>query len=155
MAATPSKMTNLMINPARPSSRWLPVHTMAIGFSLAHLTLDWHYDLFGPATPLLSIPQMLVLVIGSTLYALWAMALTLAGQGSRRAITATIILSAIGGLGNGLPIVYCLPICDAAFPFGDLSHIGSLVFGVWAIYESWRALIRDAYNIEPKKERVP
>ena len=144
-----------MMKAPRPSSRWLPVHTLAIGFSLTHLTLDWHYDLFGFATPLLSIPQMLMLVIGSTLYALWAMTLTVADRGSRRAMAVTILLSAIGGLGNGLAIIYCLPICDAAFPFGDLSHIGSLVFGAWAIYESWQALITDVRNIEPKKERVP
>lgn len=126
----------------QPGPRWLTAHTLAIGFSLMHAILDWHYNLFGPAEPILSLPQTATLLIGSTLYALWAMALTRAGQGSRLAMIATLCLCAVGGLGNGLAIVFCPPICGAAFPFGDLSHIGSLVFGVWAIYESWRALRR-------------
>lgn len=133
------------MNPPRPGTHWLTAHALTVGFSLMHMTLDWHYDLFGPSNPTLTITQALVLVIGSVLYALWAMALTRAGQGSRHAMIATIPLAAVGGLGNGLAIVFCPPIiCATAFPFGDASHIGSLVFGVWAIYESRRALQSDA-----------
>jgi hypothetical protein len=128
------------MNSVRPSRLWLAVHTLAIGFSLMHLTLDWHLDLFGPARDWLTLSQTLTLVIGSTLYALWAMSLTMAGQGSRRAMIATIVTGALGGLGNGFTIVYCPPICGAAFPWGDLSHVGSLIFGAWAVIESVRAL---------------
>ncbi len=52
------------------------------------------------------------------------------------------MLSAVGGLGNGLSIVACPPLCFGGFPFGDINYIGSLVFGAWAIYESWRVLKR-------------
>jgi hypothetical protein len=130
-----------MIDVSRLRSRWLPAHTLAIGFSLCHTILDWHLDLYGPLTPAyLSTVQASVLVLGSTVYALWATALVLASQGSRRGMLAALVLSAVGGLGNGLAIVACMPICPAAIPFGDISHIGSLVFGTWAIVESWRAL---------------
>jgi hypothetical protein len=129
-----------LMNPIQINSRWLLAHTLAIGFSLAHMILDWHLDLFGASETSLSLAQAATLLIGSTLYAFWAMALTLAGQGNRRAMPVTILTAAIGGLGNGLSIVFCLPPCSGAFPFGDLSHIGSLIFGAWAIYESWRVL---------------
>jgi hypothetical protein len=135
------------MNPTQTSSRWLLAHTLAIGFSLAHLTLDWHLDLFGAAETNLSLAQASTLVMGSLVYALWAMALTQAGQGKRNALWLTIYTAGLGGLGNGLSIVFCPPICGAAFPYGDLSHIGSLVFGAWAIYESWRALKVNAQSV--------
>ncbi len=79
------------------SKRWLPVHTLAIAFSLGHVILDWHFDLFGPLSPTLTAYQALVLVLGATLYALWACALALAIQGSRPAMVATVMLCAVGG----------------------------------------------------------
>lgn len=130
-----------MINTYRLRPRWLLAHTLAIGFSLSHLILDWHLDLFGPLTTTsLSGVQAVVLVVSAAVYAAWAGALALAGQGSRHGLIATLGLCALGGLGNGLAIVFCLPPCSAAAPFGDVSHIGSLVFGAWAMVESWRAL---------------
>lgn len=121
--------------------RWLPLHTLAIGFSLSHLILDWHLNLFGPLTPTsLSGVQAFVLVIGAVVYASWAASLALASQGSRRGLITTLILCAVGGLGNGLSIVACLPPCSGASPFGDISHIGSLVFATGAMAESWQAL---------------
>ena len=134
----------------RPSRRWLPAHTLAIGFSLAHLTLDWGAQLIGgPIGPVIAPVQAVVLVIGSALYALWASALVVAGQGSRGAMAATLALCTIGALGNGLSIVACPPPCGGAAPMGDLTHVGSLVFGVWAVYESWRALTQPRARHSP------
>jgi len=81
--------------------------------------------------------EMLAPVLIVSIYALWANALVQASHGNRWALWVTIGVSALSSL-NGLTIVYCLPLCF--FPLGDLSHIGSLVFGWWAIFESWRAL---------------
>ena len=126
-----------------PNSRWLAAHTLAFAFSLSHLMLDWGAGIIGgPIGPTIAPVQALVLVVGSALYALWAAALVVAGQGSRRAMAATLALCAVGALGNGLSIVACPPPCGGAAPVGDVAHIGSLVFGVWAIYESWQALAR-------------
>lgn len=130
-----------MMNLSQSRPRWLPVHTLAIGFSLSHLILDWHLDLFDPLVPTsLSVTQALVLVLGAVVYASWAAALVLASQGSQRGLITTLVLCAVGGLGNGLSIVACLPPCSGASPFGDISHIGSLIFATWAMVESWQAL---------------
>jgi hypothetical protein len=129
----------------RPSPRWLPAHALAIAFSLSHLTLDWGAQIIGgPVGAVINPVQVLVLVIGSGLYALWTSALVVAAQGSRPAMAATLLLCAVGALGNGLSIVACPPPCGGAAPIGDIVHIGSLVFGVWAISESWRALLSRA-----------
>jgi len=134
----------------RPNRRWLPAHALAIAFSLSHLTLDWGIGLFdGPIGPAITPVQTVVSVIGSALYALWASALVVAGQGSRRAMAATLALCATGALGNGLSIIACPPPCGGAAPMGDLTHIGSLFFGVWALCESWRELAR------PSARRAP
>ena len=130
-----------MISLTQSRPRWLPVHTLAIGFSLSHFILDWHLDLFGPPVPTsLSGTQAFVLVLGAVVYASWAAALALASQGSRRGLMTTLVLCAVGGLGNGLSIVACLPPCSGASPFGDISHIGSLFLGGWAMVESWQTL---------------
>jgi hypothetical protein len=135
-----------MINSSPPpSARWLPAHALAIGFSLSHLTLDWGAQIIGgPIEPVIAPGQAMVLVIGSALYALWAAALVVAGQGSRRAMVATVVLCAVGALGNGASIVACPPPCGGAAPIGDVSHVGSLAFGLWAIFESGRALVRSS-----------
>ena len=100
-----------MMNLSQTRPRWLPAHTLAIGFSLSHLILDWHLDLFGPLNPnSLSTVQAFVLVLGAVVYAAWAGALALASQGSRRGLVVTLVLSGLGGLGNGLSIVACLPL---------------------------------------------
>jgi hypothetical protein len=74
------------------------------------------------------------------IYAGWASALVLAGEGYRRALAATLPLCILGALGNGFSIVACPPPCGGAAPAGDLAHLGSLIFGVWALTESGRAL---------------
>jgi hypothetical protein len=104
------------------------------------MILDWHLDLFGPTSSVLTAAQAVVLVLGATIYALWASAFVVASGGNKLGMAATLMLCAIGGLGNGLSILACPPPCRGASPFGDITHLGSLIFSVWAIYESWRAL---------------
>jgi hypothetical protein len=126
----------------QPTRFWLPAHALAMGFSLGHVILDWHAELFGLLVPVMRPSQALVLLSGASLYPLWMLALVLAERGSRVALLATFALCTKGGLGNGLSIVACLPPCRAAAPFADLTHIGSLVFGLWGMVESWRAATR-------------
>jgi hypothetical protein len=85
----------------RPSPRWLPAHALAIAFSLSHLTLDWGAQIIGgPVGAVINPVQLLVMVIGSGLYGLWASALVVAAQGSRPAMAATLPLCAVGALGK-------------------------------------------------------
>jgi hypothetical protein len=122
---------------SRVQRRWLLAHTLAIAFSLSHVMLDMWVGVLGSPTDSLSASQALILLISTVQYAMWAYTLVLASHGSRSALKATLGLAAVGSL-NGFTIVFCLPPCF--FPIGDLSHIGSLVFCLWAMFESWRAL---------------
>jgi hypothetical protein len=122
-----------------PNQRWLLVHTLAIAFSLSHVILDWWAELIALPGDTLSGAGMMTLVFSVGIYALWANALVMASHGRRWALWVTIAVSAISSL-NGFAIVYCLP--PRLFPVGDLSHIGRLVFCLWAVFESWRTLQR-------------
>ena len=120
---------------------WLPLHGLAIVFSLAHLILDWHIGLFGPSSPQLSVRQAALVWLVCLAYGWWAMALGLATQGHRAGLTSLLVLSAGWTFaGNGLPIFACLPPCAGAFPYQDIAHLGSLLFGGWAAYATWRAM---------------
>lgn len=129
-----------MTNVSRwPGKRWLLAHTLGIAFSLSHVMLDLWAGVVGPLSDSLRLtaPQVLLLVVGAGIYALWAYALVMSSLGSRGWLWATIGLAAVASL-NGFSIVSCPPPC--AFPVGDLSHIGSLGFCLWAMLESGLAL---------------
>ncbi len=131
-----------MQNPSHlPSQRWLLVHALAIAFSLSHVILDWWAGLLAPPGDTMSGKGMLLLGLSVAIYALWAYALALASHGSRWWLVVTIGVSAVSSL-NGFAIIYCLPPC--VFPVGDLSHIGALIFCLWAIIESWLVIMRSA-----------
>ena len=132
----------------QPGQRWLLAHTLGIAFSLSHVMLDLWAGVVGPLGVSLTssgvlinmtASQMLILVSCTVVYALWAYTLGLGSLGSRGALWATMGLAMLGSL-NGFTILACMPPC--AFPVGDISHIGSLVFCLWALFESGRALKR-------------
>jgi hypothetical protein len=141
----------------RPRRLWLPAHALAMGFSLAHMFLDFGLGVILGPPDAITAEQMptlfIILVITAGVYGLWASALVVAVQGNRWAMAATLPLCALGAVGNGLTVLYCLPPCGAIAPIGDLAHIGSLVFGVWALYESGRALRQPRVRISPVRPR--
>ena len=129
----------------QPGNRWLLAHTLGIAVSLSHVLLDLWAGVVGPlgisvvgpqVLINLTAAQVLILVSCVVVYALWAYTLVLGSRGSRGALLATMGLAAVASL-NGLTIFACPPPC--AFPVGDASHIGSLVFCLWAVVESWAA----------------
>ncbi len=86
-------MTPLALPPTRPAAsaggRWRAAHALAMGFSLDHLMLDWGVDVIdGPVGAAVTPVQALVLVVGAALYAGWARALVVAGQGSHPVVGA-------------------------------------------------------------------
>ncbi|MAG36924.1 MAG: hypothetical protein CL878_11875 [Dehalococcoidia bacterium] len=124
---------------ARVWPRWLWLNALALAFSLAHLLLDWHVGVFGASSDSVSVLQGGLLVLIAAVYAWWGLSLATAGRGQRSGLVWLLILSAGWAFaGNGLAILACLPPC--VFPYGDVTHLGSLVFGGWAAYETWQAM---------------
>lgn len=127
--------------------RWLWLNLLALAFSLAHLIMDWHIGLFGASSESISALQAALVWLVSLVYAWWGVSLAAASRGARAGLLSLLGLSAVWAfLGNGVPIVFCPPPCAGAFPHQDIAHIGSLLFGGWAAYESGRAF---RTNVQP------
>lgn len=109
----------------------------AIAFSFTHAVLDWFVGLFGTDRAYLSPTAAALLGLEGLLYAGWAIALALRGE---RTWMAIVFVFTFGWalLFNGSSIVFCLPPCPALSPYGDVAHLGSLIFGAWASVVAWR-----------------
>lgn len=115
----------------------------AIAFSFMHAILDWFVGLFGTDRAYLSPVAAAFLGLEGLLYAGWAIALTLALAGERTWL-AVVFVFTFGWalLANGASIVFCLPPCPALSPYGDVAHLGSLIFGASASVVAWRQVRR-------------
>lgn len=111
----------------------------AIAFSFAHAIMDWFVGLFGTDRANLSPAAASLLGLEGLMYAGWATALALA-LGGERTWMAVVFVFTVGWafLANGGSILFCLPPCPALLPYGDIAHLGSLIFGAWASIVAWR-----------------
>ncbi|HET8568959.1 MAG TPA: hypothetical protein VFM93_08245 [Candidatus Limnocylindria bacterium] len=115
----------------------------AIAFSFTHAVLDWFVGLFGTDRAYLSPTAAALLGLEGILYAAWAVALPLALRGERTWMAVVLTFSfGWAFLANGTSIVFCLPPCPALSPYGDISHLGTLLSGAWASVVAWRQVRR-------------
>jgi hypothetical protein len=115
----------------------------AIAFSYAHAVLDWFVGLFGTDRGYLSPKAATFLGLEGVLYAGWAIALALAMRGERSWMAIVLVFTfGWGFLANGTSIVFCLPPCAALAPYGDVVHLGTLIFGAWGSLEAWSQVRR-------------
>jgi hypothetical protein len=123
---------------ARPGWLWLSL--AALGFSLFHVLIDFLIGIYGPSSPT-SVLQGVLMLLVSLVYVWWGLALVMAASGARAGFVSLVVL-ALGWafVANGASIVVCPPPCPGAAPFGDVAHVGCLLFGGSAAYAAWRAL---------------
>lgn len=90
----------------------------------------------------MSLSAATLLGLEGLVYAGWAVALT---RHADRAWLSAIFVLTFGWafLANGGAILFCLPPCPALPPYGDIAHLGSLVFGSWGSIVTWRTLRRN------------
>ena len=120
--------------PAPPAAlglaEWLSLGALAFG--ALHTLIDFGAGLF-PLQGAVSPAVGAVLGLTSLVLVWWAISLAAAARGVGGGLASLAVL----GLGwtllaNGYPIVFCPPPCPAAAPLGDVSHLGSLAFGLVA-----------------------
>src|SRR5687767_3209238 len=119
--------------------RWLWPNALALVFSFVHYVQDWHIGLFGATSNDVSMAQAALVIVSALIYGCWAVSLVVAALGNKCGLLSVVIIN-IGWAfaGNGLVIAACPPPCQGAFPFQDIAHVGSLVFGIWGAYAAWR-----------------
>jgi len=90
--------------------------------------------------------QVINIVMTCLVVSLWTPSLGVVPGTARPGLSAAFVLS-VGWvfLGNGLPIVFG-PRPSDAFPYQDLAHVFSLVFGTMAAFGTW---------LEMKRTRTP
>ena len=112
---------------------------MAFSSSLSHLFVDFHIGLFGPSSLSMSLPQASLAAAFGVLYGWWAFSLGAARHGSSSGLVAAFAF-AIGWAFcvNGLIAMLVAPPPSAGFPYQDITHVGSLIFGGAAAYGLWQ-----------------
>ena len=130
-----------------PPWLWVGLATMFV--SVLHIIIDFGvglFDLHGT----LSLTEATTLVGVALIQLWWAISFMAGARGNGSGVASAGILGAgWAALTNGFPIIYCPPMCEEAWPLSDLSHIGSIVFGlllpVVAIWSLWRARARPGW----------
>ena len=118
---------------------WLPWTALAAFAALAHVLIDAHIGLWGETSDDMSALQAANAAVLGALYAWWMVIIGLAVQGYRAALRSALVLAVVFvGLLNGLFAFIAAPPPSAAFPYQDLAHGGSLVFGAVAGLSLWR-----------------
>jgi hypothetical protein len=128
---------------------WLLMNAAALAFTLAHVLIDFQIGLFGETSLTMTPLQAANAFITSLVFASWSASMAMAASGSSKGYSATFAL-VIGWaiLSNGLVAVFAAPPPSAAFPYQDITHFGSLIFGGLGAYAVWREMRRLQISFE-------
>jgi hypothetical protein len=114
--------------------RCLRLNALALAFSLAHTVAD--YGVIFATTGFNTRGVAAYLGVSSAIYGWWGWSMAQAAINRRSALLSLIALSGCWAVLHG-----------ATFPFtpltnilADVVHFGSLIFGLWAAYATWRVL---------------
>lgn len=133
MAAVQSNLT------LQPLPRWFWLS--AVAFSLVHVLIDFSIGLWGQSSSVLSVVQVANIVLIAAIYGWWGLSLAWASRDSKRGLISLFGVTLIWPfLTNGLFAVLTCIVCPDAFPYQDISHFGSLIFGGLALYALWKAI---------------
>lgn len=120
--------------------RWLPWTGFAAFAALAHVLIDAHIGLWGETSEEMSAVQAVNVTTLGALYGWWLVVVGLAVQGYRTAMRSALVLVFVFVcLLNGAAAFVAAPPPSSAFPYQDISHGLSLVFGGVATVMLWRS----------------
>jgi hypothetical protein len=131
-------------HPQFQDSAWMLLNAAALMASLAHVFLDYTLGLYGKASMIMSPVQATTILLICLVYAYWMLLVGWANGGSKSALISLFVLTLLWSLlANGIAgLAACPPLCRGAFPYQDIAHLASLIFGGLAAYTTWRKLRR-------------
>jgi len=117
----------------------IALQAAALASSLLHALVDVWIGIFGRGQAIRA-GEAATLVAIAVLYAWWALLFSVAAR--RDALWGLLALAGFWAAftSGAIGFAFCVPPCAGAPPLGDLSHLGSLVFGAWAMLATWRAM---------------
>lgn len=123
---------------------WMLLNATALLASLAHVLIDYTMGLYGKISVVMSPLQATTILLICLVYAYWMLMVGWASGGEKSALLSLLMLTLIWSLlANGIAgMAACPPLCSGAFPYQDIAHLASLIFGGLAAYTTWRKLRR-------------
>ena len=113
-------------------TRCLQLNALALAFSLAHTVAD--YGVIFTMTGFNAWGMAAYLGTSSAVYGWWGWSMARAAAGSRAALPSLIALSGFWAVLHGATF----PFSPLTYILADVIHFGSLIFGLWAAYATWR-----------------
>jgi hypothetical protein len=114
--------------------RCLRLNALALAFSLSHVIVD--ISLFASGPELSEAASAAIVAVACAVYGWWGWSMAQAAQGRRSALPSLLVLCGFWAFSHGASFVFT-PLTEYV---ADVIHFGSLVFGVWAAYATWRLL---------------
>ncbi len=121
---------------------WMVLNAAALAASLSHVLLDYAIGLYGKLSEIISPLQAMTILLICLLYAYWMLVMGWTNGARKSALISLLLLTVMWSfLANGVAgMVACPPLCRSAFPYMDIAHISSLIFGGLAAYTTWRRI---------------
>lgn len=127
--------------PANISNTWTAWTAAALTTSLIHVLIDLHIGLYGETSLQMTPLQAANLFVTSLVYGWWMHTVAVASSGDCSALLSALAVTVLWAfLWNGLKGFIVSPPPSSAFPYQDLAHILSLVFGAAAGVATWGAV---------------
>jgi hypothetical protein len=113
-------------------TRCLRLNALALAFSLSHVIVD--ITLFASGPELGEPASDAIVAVACAVYGWWGWSMAQAARGSRPALPSLLVLCGFWAVAHGASFVFT-PLTEYA---ADIIHFGSLIFGVWGAYATWR-----------------
>src|SRR5215212_3178730 len=112
----------------------LRLNALALAFSLSHVIVD--ISLFASGPEMSEAASTAIVAVACAVYGWWGWSMAQAARGSRAALPSLLVLCGFWAVAHGASFVFT-PLTEYV---ADIIHFGSLIFGIWAAYATWRAL---------------
>ncbi len=116
-------------------TRCLQLNALALAFSLAHTVADYGVIFFAVTAPN-AWGMAAYLTVSCAVYGWWGWSMARAAAGSRAALPSLIAFSGGWAVLHGATFVF-IPLTNI---LANVVHFGSLIFGLWGAYSTWRVL---------------
>lgn len=134
-------MDGSAVVPTATDSNWLPPTIGALAATVSHLFVDLHIGLFGPSADVVSLSQAANIGLLAAIFSVWAYAIARAQVSSKSALATVAVFCGLwAAFGNGVVAVIVAPPPSLGFPYQDITHAASLVFGATATVQVAREL---------------
>jgi hypothetical protein len=124
---------------ANTPNTWIAWTAAALVASLVHVLVDFHIGLYGETSSRVSWVQAANVFFTSFVYGWWIYSAAVAATGDKSALVSALVIAVLWAfLWNGVVGLAVSPPPSSAFPYQDIAHASSILFGAGAGASLWR-----------------